>query len=84
MNLYRVTCKGMTVQYAGNSVHGVVYVIADNSHDAYSQVRQYLDDNDLGFRYERCLDKVELLAENRTYPECGYRLFLPNTIFYQT
>ena len=77
MNLYRVTCKGMTIHYSGNCAHGISYVIADNPHDAYSQVRKYLDDNNLGFRSERCLDKIELLAEDKTYSscECGYRLF---------
>lgn len=76
MNLYRVFCKGMTTRIAGNPAHGVSYVVASNAETAYRIVRGALNDMCLGFAAERALDRVELLAENDSYPECGYRLFV--------
>ena len=75
MKLYRVTCRGMTSTIGGNVAHGLAYVVAENSADAYQRVRTELDNIDLGFAKDREMDKVELLAEEGMYPNCGHRLY---------
>lgn len=76
LRLYLVKCRGM--QYAtGNSVvHGVAYVLARTTEEAYRKVRAYLDKHDIGFSCDRELQSVELVAESADYPECSMRLFL--------
>lgn len=68
--LYRVTCRGML------DSHGIAYVIASNAQHAYNLVRQDLDDRDLGVSNKRELDRVELVAEDAAYPDCGRRLYV--------
>ena len=67
--LYRVTCRGM------KSSHGMAYVVARDPGEAYSKVRESLDDRDLGFDADREMEKVELLAEQADYPECKTSLY---------
>lgn len=74
--LYRVTCKGMTYSSSGGTVFGVAYVVAKNTDAAYEQVRQALDSRALGFKSERELDRVELLAEEADYPDCNTILYI--------
>ena len=74
--LYKVTCKGMQACIAGNSAHGVSFVVADNPDDAYRVVRASLDKRDIGFTRDRTLEKVELLAEQADYPDCGFALYV--------
>lgn len=76
MRLYKVTCRGMTGSLCRSVAHGVAFVVADNPHNAYSAVRKYLDERDLGLRSDRTLESVELIAEEGDYPGCGTRLFL--------
>jgi len=52
------------------------YVVAEDAADAYRRVRAELDKTDLGFTKGREMDKVELLAEEGMYPECGLRLYV--------
>ena len=67
--LYKVTCRGMTNTACGTqAAHGIAYVVARNPDEAYKKLRKYLDEKDLGFRKERDLDKVELVAEAIDYP----------------
>ena len=75
MKLYRVTCRGMTTGIAGGDTPGVAYVVAPDASGAYKRLRARLDKDDIGFAKDRVLDKVELLAEEDDYPECGVRLF---------
>ena len=75
LKLYRVTCKGMASSIAGSVAHGLAYVIAEDAADAYRRVRSRLDKQDLGFAKDRVLDRVELLAEEGEYPECGVVLY---------
>jgi hypothetical protein len=70
-NLYRVTLRGMKTSIAGTVAYGVSYVLASNPTSAYATVRYFLDKNDLGFSHERQLEKIELIAECKRYPECG-------------
>lgn len=75
LNLYKVTCRGMKYSASG-PVHGVSYVVAEDASQAYDKVRAYLDEKDLGFASERCMETVELIASASNYPECKTRLFL--------
>ena len=61
--LFRVTTKGLT-----DRGH---YVVAAEAGAAYQVVRSFLDTKDWGFPKDRALDKVELVAEQQDYPECG-------------
>ena len=76
MNLYRVTLRGMTSRIGSSQAYGVAYVAALNAQDAYSAVRRSLDREDIGFVADRALDRVELLAEDGAYPECGHRFYI--------
>lgn len=75
LKLYKVTCKGMTSSIAGSVAHGLAYVVAEDAADAYRRVRSRLDKQDLGLVKDRALDRVELLAEEGEYPECGVALY---------
>lgn len=72
--LYKITCKGMTT---GSSNHfGIGYIIAEDPSNAYNKIRAYLDKEELGYSKERELDKIELIAEDISYPDCGFKLYL--------
>ena len=73
--LYLVTLRGMTYSSTG-VVHGVNYVVAETSEEAYQKVRNYLDEKDYGFSQDRELDKVELIAEAYEYTDVKTMLFL--------
>ena len=74
MDLFKVTLRGMTASL--NTVYGVSYVVAPDLTTAYETVRKYLDEKNLGFRHEREVDTVELLASEGDYPECKHQLFI--------
>jgi hypothetical protein len=77
MKLYRVTLRGMTHTSGSGTTHGDAYVVAKDAEEAYRKVKDYLDDKNFGFSYERELDTIKLLAESdKDYPTCGKRLFL--------
>jgi hypothetical protein len=73
--LWKVTCRGMHGGIADNAAHGIAYVVADDPEEAYRKVRDSLDKRDLGFSKERELSKVELLAAEANYPDCGHTLY---------
>ena len=73
--LYRVVLRGMTSAITG-AAYGISYVIAKSTDEAYRKVREFLDDSDIGFRKDRELEKVELLAEEYQYTDTGIMLFL--------
>ena len=75
MKLYKVTCRGMTSNYIGVA-HGAAYVVANNPEEAYSKLRSHLDKHNLGFRKDRELHTIELVAEDCTCPSCGTPLHL--------
>ena len=73
--LYKVTLRGM--QYTTtNPTYGTSYVIAEDSHQAYTKVRNYLEDNDIGFSRERALEKIELIASCPPGTDTEYLLYL--------
>lgn len=75
LKLYKITCLGMHA--VGNRVaHGIGYVVAKNSGEAYMKLRDNLDKENLGFVFERELEKIELIAEDIAYPDCGYKLYI--------
>lgn len=73
MNLYRVECKGMTSAVVGTP-EGIAYVLASDPAEAYDKLRVRLDKKDMGFRTDRALDKIALIAEPGDVPECRMRL----------
>mgnify|MGYP003593638204 CR=1 FL=1 len=73
--LFRVILRGMTSSVTGVA-YGISYVIAKDMNEAYKKVREFLDDSDIGFRKDREIEKVELLAEDYQYTDTGTMLFL--------
>lgn len=74
--LYRVTLRGMTSTLGTGTAYGVSYAIANNPDEAYQKVKKFVDEKDLGYSYQREMDKVELIAEDYQYTETGTILFL--------
>ena len=75
MKLYLVKLRGMQNSATGTA-HGVAYVVEKDPTRAYNKVRNYVDAEDLGFRDEREMESVELIAETGSYPECRVQLFI--------
>lgn len=73
--LWKVTCRGMHGGIASDVAHGIAYVVAEDAAEAYKKLRSSLDKRKLGFSKEREMEKVELLAAEGDYPECGYALY---------
>ncbi len=71
MQLYLVKTHALP-----NSRYGSFYVVADNTGQAYTQVREFLDDHNLCFGKERGLDSVTLLADEGPYADIGRILFI--------
>ena len=74
MKLYRVNLRGMTIKSSGIA-YGRSYALAENSDLAYQKVRKWLDKNDIGFRKDRELESVELLADTDQYNDIGIMIF---------
>lgn len=70
MKLYAVYVRG------GLKGFNPAYALGENSAAAYTRVRNWLDENDFGFRAEREMLKIELIAEEIEGCDCGARLFL--------
>lgn len=75
VKLYRVNLKGMKVCTTGAN-YGVSYVVAKDLTEAYEKVRLFLDHNDIGFRKDRELESIELIAERNPHTDTGHILFL--------
>lgn len=73
--LYRVTVQGLD---STKPQYKVSYVIADDPTSAYDTVREYLDDQEIGFEEDRELLSVELIADDTRYPDCKTKLFKRN------
>ena len=72
--LYLVTLRGL--HSATHVQHNTSYVVAANPDEAYQKVRKWLDEKDYGFKNERELKSVELLAEDYDYTDVKTMLFL--------
>ena len=75
MKLFKVTLKGMTFNSNGVS-HGISYVVAENTDEAYLKVKKYVDEKDLGFSKDRELATIELVADSREFNNVGTMLHL--------
>ena len=73
--LYRVTLRGMTGTMTGVA-YGCPYVVAKSADEAIEKAQNYVNKENLGFREERELDRIELLAEETQYPSCRIQLLL--------
>lgn len=73
--LYRVTLRGMTYNSTG-MIRGISYVVATNPDEAFKKVKSFLDTNHYGFKHERELDKIELIAEDYIYTDTKTMLFM--------
>lgn len=76
MNLYRVKLKGIINVPAGNTAHGHPYVLADNPTEALEKVQSELERLDIGFRSDRVMDSITLLAVDAEFSPSEFRLFL--------
>ena len=65
--LYKVKVNGI---YGVSVDYHEVYVVANNTEDAYRIYRKYLDENDVGFESDRKLKSIEVIATE------GERLFI--------
>jgi len=61
--LYLVSLKGMRGGLGVGISYGSSYVIAENTDEAYRKLKKYLDEKDIGFRKDRVLSSVELVAD---------------------
>jgi hypothetical protein len=52
------------------------YVVASDPTNAYKSVRNWLDKNDYGFRADRVMSSIELVADEDEYGDVGSRLFI--------
>lgn len=62
MKLFKVNLKGV-------GRHSVAFVVAENAGDAYSIVRDDMNEKNIGTFQNRILDSVEYLAEDSDFPE---------------
>ena len=74
MKLFLVTLKGLS-SITGMSYHSS-YVVAEDPTQAYLKIRNKLDKKDYGFKYERELDSIKLLADTDEYSDVRTPLFL--------
>jgi len=74
MKLWLVTLQGMTLSI-NSAPHGMAYVLANDPKEAADKLINYVKSKDLGFRHERELKSVELIAEDVLYPDCRMKLF---------
>ena len=70
MKLFKVNLRGFTNNPVGSSM-----VVAGDPTTAYETVRAWLDEKNYGFRKDRELDSVELVADNNEYTDAPARLF---------
>jgi hypothetical protein len=75
MKLFRVTLKGMKMNSTGIT-YGISYVVAESMDKAYEKVRNFLDGNDIGFRKDREVETIELIADSYRFNDVGTLLFL--------
>ena len=74
--LFLVTLKGMQSNPTGTP-WGIAYVVSADTNGAYNAHKRLVDQMDVGFRHERELESIELLAESSRYPECRRLLIIP-------
>jgi hypothetical protein len=74
MKLYRVQ---LNMKDSGTGTdYGYPYVVAENADEALQKVQRYLAEKDLGFKKDREMSSIYLLAEEGDFPDCRVQLFL--------
>jgi len=63
--LYLVTCQKFSFNF---------YVVAENETEAYEKVKNNLTDKDYGFSSDRQLNTIQLLAEEKEYPDTDNKI----------
>jgi hypothetical protein len=71
--LYSITLKGF---HSYNGKFRSAYVVASDPTAAYKIVREWLDKRNYGFRGERELDTITLMADEYEYSDVGAMLFV--------
>jgi hypothetical protein len=74
MKLFKVMTQGMKSNCTGVA-YGTAYVVASDPTEAYKKLRRFLDNEDLGFRSERELDTIEVIADEEQYNDVGFILY---------
>ncbi|HWR21057.1 MAG TPA: hypothetical protein VN444_04255 [Verrucomicrobiae bacterium] len=69
LKLYRVTCRGAGIGW-------VFFAVSTDATSAYRKVRDDLDEHNRGYTSSRELERIELLAEQTCYPDCGTILYV--------
>jgi hypothetical protein len=54
----------------------ISYVVAKDPTEAYEKVRTFFSGEDIGFRSDRELDSIELIAEQGRYHDARHTLFI--------
>lgn len=67
MKLFKIKLRGF---------HNDYYSVASDPTTAYALVRDDLSNRNIGFKKDRELLSIELLAETGNYPDCEDRLFV--------
>ena len=75
IKLYLVTLKGMTTISSSEITYGISYVIAKDAEQAYQKVKKQYDSKDIGFKVQRQLDNVKLLASTSEFSGVDNLLF---------
>ena len=75
IKLYLVTLKGMTTISSSEITYGISYVIAKDAEQAYQKVKKQYDSKDIGFKAQRQLDNVKLLASTSEFSGVDNLLF---------
>jgi len=73
MNLYKITLHGMISGV--NRIYGESYVVAEDPQKAYIKVKEFLDNEDIGFDTDRMLKSIELIA-SVDFEESNYKLYI--------
>lgn len=68
MKLYKVSLRGMSSTTGTD--YQVSYVAAEDPTAAENKVKDYLEEAKLGFRYDREVESIQLLAEDVSHPDC--------------
>jgi hypothetical protein len=82
MKLYKITIKGGTS--ASGTDYNTAYVVASDPAAAYKKYRSFLDKEDLCFTDEREMKKIELIADQDRYGECGTLLFVAKPVAHKS
>lgn len=76
MKLYKVTTRFNPPITGSHTDYKTCFVVAPDTESAYQKYRTFLDSESIGFRNERELVDIKLLAECSKSPDCQRMLFL--------